>query len=97
MRSATRVVHVMRCNNLVLDSKMIECHHIINCLAFKSVEILHRKYIILIPFEFEPRPIRSDTFYMAFVKQIVNPFFVDLKITAVNCKLLLSKILLLLN
>ena len=87
----------MRRYYFVLDSKMVECHHVIYCLALKSIEILHREYVVLIPLELEAWPIRHDALHVALVQKIVNPLFVYLQVRAVYREFLLLQVGLLPN
>ena len=44
--------------------------------------------MILNPLQFQPRPIRHQSLQVRFIQQIVDPFFVDLQIRAVDRELL---------
>ena len=49
---ATRaVVHIVRGDNLVSDTKLVQSHHVINSLAFESVEVFNSEYVVLVPLE----------------------------------------------
>lgn len=67
-------------NNLVFDTKMIKGHHIVNCFAFESVEILHRKHIVLIPLQLETGPVGDNSFDMTFVEKIIYLLLINLEI-----------------
>lgn len=87
----------MRSYDFVFDTKVIQCHYIFHTLAFKSVEVLHREYIVLVPFQFKSGAFIDNTFNMTFVQEIVDLFFVNLEVTTVNGKLLFAEIGLLLD
>ena len=68
MTSAAGIIHIVAGNNFVFYTKVVECHHIFGCLTFECIEIFYRKYVIVIPLEFQARPILYYPLHVGFVQ-----------------------------
>lgn len=96
MRSTWTVVHIVRSYNFVLNSKVIESNHIIHRFTLESIQVLNCKNIVLVPLQLEAWSVNHNSFYMWLVQQIVYLLLVNLKVAAVNSKLLFLQVALLL-
>jgi len=74
-------------DDLVFDSKMVQCEDVFGGSALESVQIFDLK-VVLVPLKFQAGPICHQSFQVRFVQQIVDSFFVDLEVTTVDCELL---------
>ena len=84
----------MRGYNLVLDAKMVECKDVICRAALESIQILDLK-VVLTPLELETGPVGDLSLQVRLVQQVVNSFFIDLKVAAIDRELLPSSVALL--
>ena len=84
----------MRGDNLVLDAKMVECKDIFSRATLKCVQILDLK-VVLAPLELETGPIGHLPLQVRLVQQVVDSFFIDLKVAAIDRELFPSSIALL--
>ena len=86
----------MRGDDLVLDSKVIECENVLSGATLERIQVLDLE-VVFGPFEFKARSISHKSFQVRLIEQIVDSFFIDLKVRAVNCEFLPSGPALLLN
>ena len=84
----------MRGNNLVLDAKMVKGKDVICRAALESIQILDLK-VVLAPLELEAGPVGDLPLQVRLVQQVVNSFFIDLKVAAIDRELLPSSVALL--
>jgi hypothetical protein len=96
VRPAAGVIHIVRRNHSVLQAEMVQCKHVVCGPAFESVQVLNCKDV-LNQFQFQSWPFANQAFQMAFVQKVIDLFFVDLEITAINGKAFPTKVRLLFN
>ena len=90
MRAARRVVHIVRCHDLVLDTKVVQRHDIINRLALERVKIFDAEDVVLAPLQLQSGAVAHDTLHVALVEQVVDALFVDLQVRTVDGELLFA-------
>ncbi len=49
VRARGREIHLVRANDLVLDAKVKESHHLVISATLKGVQVLNCEYVKLIP------------------------------------------------
>lgn len=87
MGPTASVVHVVRCDDLVLDAEMVECKDVFRRATLERIQIFNLE-VVFGPFEFQARAVGHQPLQVRLVEQIIDSFFVDLKIGAVDRELL---------
>lgn len=75
---------------------MVERHNVIRGAALKGVEVFDCEVVVLVPTEFETRPIIGYLFESGLVQEIVDLFLVYLQVRTIDGEFLLLKVSLLL-